>query len=83
MNKTFVSRFLNGVNPLGQRIVIGRDMGENFSDKAREIIGVVEDTLGNTLNEAASPAIFVPAVQVPDRTTAFLNRIVPLNWWSK
>ncbi|HEU0252096.1 MAG TPA: FtsX-like permease family protein, partial [Pyrinomonadaceae bacterium] len=23
---------------------------------------------------------FIPAVQVPDRTTAFLNQIVPLNW---
>ncbi len=80
VNKTFISRFLNGVNPVGQRIVIGRDMGENFSDKPREIVGVVEDTLGNTLNEAASPAIFIPAAQVPDRTTAFLNQIVPLNW---
>ena len=80
MNKTFVSKFLNGVNPLGQPIVIGREMGENFSDNPREIVGVVEDTLGNTLNETASPAIFIPAVQVPDRTTAFLNQIVPLNW---
>ena len=80
VNKTFVSRFLNGANPVGQRIVIGRAVGDNFSDNPRAIVGVVEDTLGNTLNEAASPAIFVPAVQVPDRTTAFLNQIVPLNW---
>ncbi|HET6891924.1 MAG TPA: ABC transporter permease, partial [Pyrinomonadaceae bacterium] len=80
VNKMFINRFLNGVNPIGQRIVIGRDMGDSFSDNPREIIGVVEDTLGNALNEAASPAIFIPAVQVPDRTTAFLNQIVPLNW---
>jgi putative ABC transport system permease protein len=80
VNETFVRKFLNGANPLGQRFVIGRHMGENFADKPREIIGVVEDTLGNTLSEAASPGIFVPAAQVPDRTTAFLNQIVPLNW---
>ena len=80
VNKTFSNRFLNGMNPIGQRIVIGRDMGDSFSDNPREIVGLVEDTLGNTLNEAASPAIFIPAVQVPDRTTAFLNQIVPLNW---
>ena len=80
VNKTFSSSFLNNMNPIGQLIVIGRDMGDSFSDNPREIVGVVEDTLGNTLNEAASPAIFIPAVQVPDRTTAFLNQIVPLNW---
>lgn len=80
VNETFVRRFLNGNNPLGQRLVIGRDMGENFTDEAREIVGIVEDTLGNTLSEAAAPGIFIPAAQVPDRTTAFLNQILPLNW---
>jgi len=80
VNEMFVSKFLNGTNPLGQRLVIGRDMGENFADEPREIVGVVEDTLGNTLSEAAAPGIFIPAAQVPDRTTAFLNQIVPLNW---
>jgi predicted permease len=80
VNETFVSKFLKGTNPLGQRLVIGRDIGENFADEPREIVGVVEDTLGNTLSEAATPGIFIPAAQVPDRTTAFLNQIVPLNW---
>lgn len=80
VNETFVSKFLNGTNPLGQRVVIGRDVSENFADQPREIVGVVADTLGNTLSEAPAPGIFVPAGQVPDRTTAFLNQIVPLNW---
>jgi predicted permease len=80
VNEMFVKKFLNGSNPLGQRLVIGRDMGDNFADTPREIVGVVEDTLGNTLSEAAAPGIFIPAAQVPDGTTAFLNQIVPLNW---
>ena len=80
VNRMFVNRFLSAVNPIGQRVVIGRDIGDNFRDEPREIVGVVEDTLGNTLNESAAPGIFIPAVQVPDRTTAFLNQIVPLNW---
>jgi len=80
VNKMFSNKFLSGVNPIGQRVVIGGDIGDSFIDNPREIVGVVEDTLGNTLNEAASPAIFIPALQVPDRTTAFLNQIVPLNW---
>ena len=80
VNETFVKKFLNGSNPLGQRLVIGREMGENFTDEPREIVGVVEDTLGDTLSEAAAPGIFIPAAQVPDRTTAFLNQLVPLNW---
>ncbi|HET7286670.1 MAG TPA: ABC transporter permease, partial [Pyrinomonadaceae bacterium] len=80
VNEMFVRKFLNGSNPLGQRLVIGRDVSDNFADTPREIVGVVEDTLGNTLSEAAAPGIFIPAAQVPDRTTAFLNQIVPLNW---
>ena len=80
VNETFVSKFLNGTNPLGQRVVIGRDVSENFTDQPREIVGVVANTLGNTLSEAPAPGIFIPAAQVPDRTTAFLNQILPLNW---
>src|SRR6185369_117832 len=80
VNDTFMRKFFNGSDPLGQRLVIGREMGENFIDEPREIVGVVADTLGNRLNEAAAPGIFIPAAQVPDRTTAFLNQIVPLNW---
>lgn len=80
VNRMFANRFLSGTNPIGQRVVIGRDVGDNFRDEPREIVGVVEDMLGNTLNEAAAPGIFIPAVQAPDRTTAFLNQIVPLNW---
>ena len=80
VNEMFVRKFYNGVNPVGQRLVVGRDMGDNFADKPREIVGVVQDTLGNVLHETASPALFIPATQVPDRTTAFLNKIVPLNW---
>jgi len=80
VNDTFMRKFFNGSDPLGQRLVIGREMGENFIDEPREIVGVVADTLGNTLSEAAAPGIFIPAAQVPDRTTAFLNQIVPLNW---
>ncbi len=81
VNEMFVRKFYNGVNPvIGQRILIGRQMGDNFADKPREIVGVVQDTLGNALNEAADPGIFIPAAQTPDKTTAFLNKIVPLNW---
>ncbi len=80
VNETFVSRFLNGTNPLGQRLIIGRAIGGNFTDEPREIVGVVEDTLGNTVSEAAAPGMFIPAAQVPERTTAFLNQIVALNW---
>ena len=80
VNKTFVRNFLGGANPLGVRLVVGRRMGNNFTDKPREIVGVVEDTRGNALQEAPAPAIFIPAAQVPDATTAFLNQVAPLSW---
>ena len=73
----FVNKFLGGVNPIAQRVVFGRDMGDILVITLERLLAF-EDTLGNTLNEAASPAIFNPAVQAPDHTTAFLNQIVPL-----
>lgn len=74
----FVNKFLGGVNPIAQRVVFGRDMGDILVITLERLLASFEDTLGNTLNEAASPAIFNPAVQAPDHTTAFLNQIVPL-----
>ncbi|HEU0251484.1 MAG TPA: ABC transporter permease, partial [Pyrinomonadaceae bacterium] len=40
VNRTFVNRFLGGANPIGQRVVIGRDVGDDFRDEPREIVGV-------------------------------------------
>ncbi|MCA1576333.1 MAG: hypothetical protein LC794_03085 [Acidobacteria bacterium] len=52
--RMFVCRFLNRTNSLGQRLIIGREMGEKFTDEPREIVRVVEDTHGKTLSEAAA-----------------------------
>ncbi|HEY5883982.1 MAG TPA: ABC transporter permease [Pyrinomonadaceae bacterium] len=80
VNQTFVRKFLGNVNPIGARFVVGRTMGKNFADEPREIVGIVEDTRGSILEQTPAAAIFVPAAQVPDATTVFLNQIAPLSW---
>ena len=80
VNDAFVRKYLGGANAVGQRLVIGRQMGEKFADQPREVVGVVGDTRGNVLNEPPQPAVYLPAAQVPDKMTAFLNGLVPLSW---
>ena len=42
INEEFVKRWFKKENPIGQRITIGRIMGPPFTDKTREIVGVVD-----------------------------------------
>lgn len=57
-------------DPIGARIAIGRGSGPEFDEPAREIIGIVGDVHDGPLGRAPQPAMYVPAVQLPDRLTA-------------
>lgn len=80
VNNAFVRKFLHGVEPLNAQIVLGRQMGENFADEPRVIVGVVADTRDDGLAEPAAPTMYLPTAQIPDKTMAFLNRLLPLSW---
>ena len=67
VNETFVARYLNGVNPIGQRIVVrqlGRP-GEPEKDLECEIVGVTQNVRGGDLRGAYDPEIHVPFSQSP------------------
>jgi predicted permease len=80
VNNAFVGKFLHGVDPLNAQIVLGRQMGENFADQPRVIVGVVGDTRDDGLAEPGAPTMYLPTAQIPDKTMAFLNRLLPLSW---
>ncbi|MCP5116288.1 MAG: ABC transporter permease [bacterium] len=80
VNQAFVRRYFPEEEPLGQRVTIGRNMGPQFADQTRQIVGVVGDVREFGLDRNAPPAMFLPASQVPSGITAFIARVMPTTW---
>lgn len=64
-------------SPLGQFVAMGSELGDQFSDVPREVIGVVADVRESGLEKPPPPTVFVSPKQAPDQTTAFMNRLFP------
>jgi putative ABC transport system permease protein len=80
VNEAFARKYFPHHDPLSQSIVIGRREGPQFADNSRQIVGVVADTHELGLSQPPSPSVFIPLSQVPDKMTAFMNSIMPMNW---
>jgi len=80
INQTLAKKYWPKENPVGQQIIIGKDVGPEFEEPARQIIGVVGDTHEGGLDRDPGPLMIVPAAQVTDGMTALNARIVPMRW---
>jgi putative ABC transport system permease protein len=66
VNRTFVNRYLSGIEPIGQRVLIKeivpgrRELGPPI---AWEIVGVVADEAVDPLDRDASPGVYVSIAQ--------------------
>ena len=67
-------------DPVGQQIVIGKGVGPQFEEPARQIIGVVGDIRDGGLNRDPRPLMIVPQAQVPDGMTVLNAGIGPVAW---
>jgi hypothetical protein len=73
-------RFWAGCDPVGQQIMIGKDLGPKFEDKTRQIVGIVGDTRDDDLSRAPEPTMVIPDVQEPDQMVELETQFGPL-WW--
>ncbi|HEV2273421.1 MAG TPA: ABC transporter permease [Acidobacteriaceae bacterium] len=80
INQSMAKKFWPKQDPLGQQIIIGKGVGPEFEEPARQIIGVVGDIRDDGLNRDPRPRMIVPQAQVTDGSTALMNRIVPIQW---
>jgi predicted lysophospholipase L1 biosynthesis ABC-type transport system permease subunit len=55
-------------------------MGPNFTESARQVIGIVGDTRVQSLSREPDPIMYTPIAQMPDGMTALNSRIAPLYW---
>jgi putative ABC transport system permease protein len=71
VNEAFARRHFQNVEPLGQRIIVGRSMGKDLARPIPlEVIGVASDSKQMSLKDAPPPTVYVPTTQVPDALMA-------------
>jgi len=80
INDAMAKKFWPKENPVGQQIVIGKGVGPQFDEPARQIIGVVGAIRDGGLNRDPRPLMIVPQAQVPDGITALNASIGPVVW---
>jgi predicted lysophospholipase L1 biosynthesis ABC-type transport system permease subunit len=67
-------------DPIGQQIVIGKNVGPQFAEGPRQIIGVAGDIRDGGLNRDPRELMIVPQAQVTDGITALNAGIGPVAW---
>jgi predicted permease len=80
INATMARRYWPDADPLGQRITMGKGLGPEFEDPARQIVGIVADVRENGLDQPAPAVIYTPAAQMSDALTKLANAVLPVTW---
>ena len=80
INEAMAKQYWPNGGELGARITIGKDLGPQWADQPREIVGVVGDVRDNGVNTEPVPAVYVPMAQVSDALNETANAIQPLAW---
>jgi putative ABC transport system permease protein len=82
INERMAERFWKGRDPVGDRLVIGRNAGmSEFKDEpVRQIVGIVGDIRSDGLDTAPRPIMYVPQAQIPDAENAFFHVLLPIAW---
>jgi predicted permease len=80
INQTMAKQFWPKEDPLGQQIIIGKGVGPQFEEPARQIIGIVGDIRDGGLNRDPRALMIIPQAQVTDGMTALNAQIGPITW---
>jgi putative ABC transport system permease protein len=80
INQALARQFWPKGDPLNDRLIIGKGVGPEFEEPARQIIGIVGDTRDGGLNREPQPIMYIPVSQVPNGVTALNARIGPILW---
>jgi putative ABC transport system permease protein len=80
LNESMVKKYWPKEDPIGQQIIIGKGVGPQFEEPARQIIGIVGDIRDGGLNRDPRPLMIVPQAQVTDGMTALNASIGPVVW---
>jgi putative ABC transport system permease protein len=80
VNEDFAKKYFPNQDPLGQQMVIGKGLGPDFEEPAREIVGIVGSVTETGLGNGKVPAMYVPLAQITDGLTKLAGSLLPLSW---
>jgi predicted permease len=80
INQTMAKKYWPKQDPIGSRMTIGKGLGPDFAEPAREIVGIVGDVRENGLADANQGVMYVPDGQVSNGLTQLANKVLPLSW---
>jgi len=80
VNEAFAKKYWQKEDAVGHSMTLGKGLGPEFAEPAREIVGVVGNVRENGLTDSNQGVMYVPASQVTDGVTHLANSIIPLSW---
>ncbi|MHB8817207.1 MAG: ABC transporter permease, partial [Steroidobacteraceae bacterium] len=80
INEAMAKKWWPKQDPIGQLIVIGKNVGPQFEEGPRQIIGVAGDIRDGGLNRDPRELMIVPQAQVTDGLTALNAGFSPMAW---
>jgi putative ABC transport system permease protein len=80
INEAFARKYWPKGDPLNEHLLIGKDIGPDFVDNQRRIIGIVGDVHEDALDQDPEPMMYIPTAQVADGMTKLNDRISPMSW---
>jgi putative ABC transport system permease protein len=80
INQAMARQYFPNENPVGKRIVIAQNLGPDFADEPREIVGVVGDAKADELNDSAPPSMYTPFAQISPHLASLLVGTIPIRW---
>jgi predicted permease len=80
INEAMAKKYWPNEDPVGQLLVIGKGLGPQFEDPARQIVGIVGNVRENGLGNEGVGVMYIPQSQAPEGITALANSVIPLSW---
>jgi putative ABC transport system permease protein len=80
INESMAKKYWPKEDPVGQQIIIGKGVGPEFDEPARQIIGIAGDIHNGGLGRDPLPLMIIPQAQVTDGITALTARMGPVIW---
>jgi len=80
INEAMAKKYWQKEDPVGASMTLGKGLGPEFEEPAREIVGIVGNVRETGLTDVDQAVMYVPAGQVADGLTQLANKIIPLSW---
>ncbi|HTV16614.1 MAG TPA: ABC transporter permease [Acidobacteriaceae bacterium] len=80
INQAMARRYWPHESPIGRQIVIAQNLGPDWVDRPRQIVGVVGDVTADEIDQPRAPTMYTPFAQASPHLVSILVATIPLRW---